>query len=151
MTENSKATEKIKQGMVKDPVLTVVAFLMLPFIILFGLYIQFHGDYTPGGGFQAGIIIAYGIIFYAMLFGISTTLKAIPYSSIKFINALGILLYGGTGILSVLLGQNFLSYNIYGQKVGIFLVEFGVMFTVYSSMLIMYISFIRRKSKHDFI
>ncbi len=134
--------------MIKDPVLTVVAFLMLPFIILFGLYIQFHGDYTPGGGFQAGIIIAYGIIFYAMLFGVSTALKAVPYSFIKLMNALGILLYGGTGVLTILLGQNFLSYNILstdGQKIGIFLVEFGVMFTVCASMLIMYISFIKRK------
>jgi multicomponent Na+:H+ antiporter subunit B len=48
--------------MIKDPILNAVTFLMIPFIILFGLYIQFHGDYTPGGGFQAGIIIASGII-----------------------------------------------------------------------------------------
>ncbi|OEY86639.1 cation:proton antiporter [Wolbachia pipientis] len=137
--------------MVKDTVLSVVALLMLPFIILFGLYIQFHGDYTPGGGFQAGIIIASGIILYAMLFGIPTTLKAIPYSYIKFINALGIFLYGGTGILAMLLGQNFLSYDIIGQKAGIFLVEFGVMFTVCSSMLTMYISFTRKKSNDKLI
>ncbi|MDE5064125.1 hypothetical protein OZD69_07305, partial [Wolbachia endosymbiont of Drosophila chauvacae] len=69
--------------MIKDPILNAVTFLMIPFIILFGLYIQFHGDYTPGGGFQAGIIIASGIILYSMLFGVSTTLKAIPYSVIR--------------------------------------------------------------------
>ncbi|OJH31589.1 MAG: Na(+)/H(+) antiporter subunit B [Wolbachia endosymbiont of Armadillidium vulgare] len=139
--------------MIKDPILSVVTFLMIPFITLFGLYIQFHGDYTPGGGFQAGIIIASGIILYSMLFGISTTLKAIPYSVIKFTNVLGILTYGGTGIITVLLGQNFLSYNILstnnstGQKLGIFLVELGVVFTVCSSMLIIYISFARRKKQ----
>ncbi|CAD7000749.1 unnamed protein product [Ceratitis capitata] len=74
--------------MVKDPVLNTISFLMIPFIILFALYIQFHGDYTPGGGFQAGIIIASGIILYSMIFSISTTLKAIPYSVIKFTNIL---------------------------------------------------------------
>ncbi|WP_265036158.1 Na(+)/H(+) antiporter subunit B [Wolbachia endosymbiont (group A) of Anomoia purmunda] len=139
--------------MIKDPILNAVIFLMIPFIILFGLYIQFHGDYTPGGGFQAGIIIASGIILYSMLFGVSTTLKAIPYSVIRLTNVLGILIYGGTGVATTLLGQNFLSYDILlannrtGQKLGIFLVELGVAFTVYSSMLIIYINFARRKKQ----
>ncbi|CCE77934.1 MULTISPECIES: Na(+)/H(+) antiporter subunit B [Wolbachia] len=137
--------------MIKDPVLSVVTFLMIPFIVLFGLYIQFHGDYTPGGGFQAGIIVASGIILYSMLFGISTTLQAIPYSTIKFTNVLGILIYGGTGIVTVLFDQNFLSYSILstnsrtGQKLGIFLVELGVLLTVSSSMLIIYINFARKR------
>lgn len=139
--------------MIKDPVLSAVTFLMIPFIILFGLYIQFHGDYTPGGGFQAGIIIASGIILYSMLFDIPKTLKAIPYSIIKFTNVLGILTYGGVGIITVLFGQNFLSYSILladsraGQKLGIFLVELGVLLTVSSSMLIIYINFARKKKQ----
>ncbi|WP_250296097.1 MULTISPECIES: Na(+)/H(+) antiporter subunit B [unclassified Wolbachia] len=139
--------------MIKDPILNVVTFLMIPFIILFGLYIQFHGDYTPGGGFQAGIIIASGIILYSMLFGVSTTLKAIPYSVVRLTNVLGILIYGGTGVATTLLGQNFLSYDILsannrtGQKLGIFLVELGVAFTVCSSMLIIYMNFARRKKQ----
>ncbi|MGL9717868.1 MAG: Na(+)/H(+) antiporter subunit B [Wolbachia sp.] len=139
--------------MIKDPVLNAVTFLMVPFIILFALYIQFHGDYTPGGGFQAGIIIASGIILYSMLFGISVTLKAIPYSVIKLTNMLGILIYGGTGIVTVLFGKSFLSYdillinNVAGQKFGIFLVELGVALTVFSSMLIIYVSFARIKKQ----
>ena len=36
----------------------VVGRLLIPFILLFGLYVQFHGEYGPGGGFQAGAIIA---------------------------------------------------------------------------------------------
>ncbi|MDG7055370.1 MAG: Na(+)/H(+) antiporter subunit B [Wolbachia endosymbiont of Menacanthus eurysternus] len=139
--------------MIKDPVLNAVTFLMVPFIILFALYIQFHGDYTPGGGFQAGIIIASGIILYSMLFGISVTLKAMPYSVIKLTNMLGILIYGGTGIVTVLFGKSFLSYdilltnNVAGQKFGIFLVELGVALTVFSSMLIIYVSFARIKKQ----
>ena len=139
--------------MIKDPILNAVTFLMIPFIILFGLYIQFHGDYTPGGGFQAGIIIASGIILYSMLFGVSTTLKAIPYSVIRLTNVLGILIYGGTGVATTLLGQNFLSYDILsannrtGQKLGIFFVELGVAFAVCSSMLIIYMNFARRKKQ----
>ena len=39
-------------------VLKVVAKLLIPFILLFGFYVQMHGDYGPGGGFQAGVIVA---------------------------------------------------------------------------------------------
>jgi multicomponent Na+:H+ antiporter subunit B len=137
--------------MIRDPLLNTVAFLMIPFIILFCLYIHLHGDYTPGGGFQAGIIIASGIILYSMLFGVSTTLKAIPYCIIRIVSVLGIFIYCGTGIITILLGNNFLSYNVLsinsvsGQKLGIFLVELGVACTVCSSILIIYISFVRRK------
>ncbi|MEO5696510.1 MAG: MnhB domain-containing protein, partial [Burkholderiaceae bacterium] len=41
-----------------DLILRVVAKLLIPFILLFGLYVQFHGDFGPGGGFQAGVILA---------------------------------------------------------------------------------------------
>lgn len=136
--------------MIKDPVLSIITFLMVPFIILFGLYIQFHGDYTPGGGFQAGIIIASGMIIYSMLFGIDTTLKVMPYAFIKICNALGILFYLGTGVVTMLFGKSFLSYDVLcaqritGQKMGIFFVELGVALTVCSSMLMIYMSFVSR-------
>ena len=38
------------QGLTHHSVLRVVAKLLLPLILLFGLYVQFHGDYGPGGG-----------------------------------------------------------------------------------------------------
>ena len=50
-------------------VLRVVAKLLMPFILIYGLYVQFHGDFGPGGGFQAGVIFAAGFILYALIFG----------------------------------------------------------------------------------
>jgi len=41
-----------------DLILRVAAKLLMPFMLLFALYVQFHGDYGPGGGFQAGVIAA---------------------------------------------------------------------------------------------
>ena len=49
-------------------VLHVVAKVIIPFVILFALYVQFHGDFGPGGGFQAGVIAAAAIILYALVF-----------------------------------------------------------------------------------
>ena len=53
-------------------ILRIVTKILVPFILLFALYVQFHGDYGPGGGFQAGVIFAAAIILYSMLFGMST-------------------------------------------------------------------------------
>ncbi|WP_339047042.1 Na(+)/H(+) antiporter subunit B [Candidatus Mesenet endosymbiont of Phosphuga atrata] len=139
--------------MIKSPILQAIAALIIPFIVLFGLYVQFHGDFSPGGGFQAGIIIASGVIFHAMLFGPAATLKAIPYSFIRILSGMGVLIYMGTGIITMLLGAEFLSYNVLftdnltAQKIGIFTVELGVGLTVCSAMLIIYFSFAVRSRK----
>ena len=61
-----------------DVVLRVVAKLLVPFILLFALYVQFHGDFGPGGGFQAGVIIAAAVIFYAIIFGLPTARRRLP-------------------------------------------------------------------------
>lgn len=139
--------------MIKSPILQAIAALIIPFIVLFGLYVQFHGDFSPGGGFQAGIIIASGIIFHAMLFGPVATLKAVPYSLIRILSGVGVLTYMGTGIITMLLDAEFLSYNalfidnLTAQKIGIFVVELGVGLTVCSAMLIIYFSFAVRSKR----
>ena len=53
-----------------DLILRVATKLILPFMLLFALYVQFHGDYGAGGGFQAGTIAGAGVILYALVFGL---------------------------------------------------------------------------------
>ena len=59
-------------------ILRVVSKLLIPLIVVFGLYVQFHGDFGPGGGFQAGVIIAVAVILYALIFGMEEARKAVP-------------------------------------------------------------------------
>ena len=56
----------------------VIAKLTIPGIILFGLYVQFHGDYGPGGGFQAGVIIGAAMILYGLIYGLDALEKVAP-------------------------------------------------------------------------
>ena len=56
----------------------VVTKLMLPYILLYALYVQFHGDYSPGGGFQAGVIFGSGFILYTLIFGVETAQQVAP-------------------------------------------------------------------------
>ncbi|MCD6043780.1 MAG: cation:proton antiporter, partial [Burkholderiales bacterium] len=64
--------------MTGDLVLRIVAKLLMPFMLLFALYVQFHGDYGPGGGFQAGVIAAAAIVFYAITFGLAAAQRLVP-------------------------------------------------------------------------
>ena len=44
-------------------ILRVIVKFLFPVIALFAFYVQFHGDYGPGGGFQAGVILSVAFIF----------------------------------------------------------------------------------------
>ena len=131
-------------------VLHVVAKLLLPFILMFALYVQFHGDFGPGGGFQAGVMFAAGIVLFALLNGLQAARKALrPWFLVSFA-AFGVLLYGGVGVVSLLLGGGFLDYNVlaqdpvHGQHYGILLVELGVGIAVTAVMVTIFYTFADR-------
>lgn len=122
-------------------VLRVVAKLLIPFMLLFALYVQFHGDFGPGGGFQAGVMSAAAIIFYALIFGLPAAREVVPDAAVESMIAAGVLIYGGVGVAGLLLGGNYLDYFVLsadpvaGQHRGIFWVEIGVLITVCGVML----------------
>lgn len=130
-------------------VLRVIAKFVIPLILLFALYVQFHGDYGPGGGFQAGVIFAAGFILYGLVFGVKNVRKVVRLGLLRITAALGLLLYIGVGIAGLLLGGNFLEYNVLvenpvaGQHLGILLIEMGVGITVASVMMILFFVFAR--------
>jgi len=132
------------------PVLQVVALVMMPFIIVFALYVQFHGDFGPGGGFQAGVIFAVAFILYTLTFGLDDALQLTPLPILKMLAAGGVLIYGGTGVVSMLLGGNFLDYNVLsdnpvsGQHLGIIVIELGVGITVASVLICIFYAFVTR-------
>ena len=127
-------------------------------IILFGLYVQFHGDFGPGGGFQAGVIVAAAFILYAMVFSLKDCKKIMPPNLNFFLLVLGAFLYGFVGIVGLILGDPYLSYDVLGltkqsgQHIGILLVEFGVGLTVCNVMICLFYSFANfdfGKNKND--
>ena len=122
-------------------------------IILFGLYVQFHGDYGPGGGFQAGVIVAAAFILYSIIFGLERVRKLMPVIFVNYIMALGVLVFAGTGIASIILGANYLDYSPFAYKIykaqhlGIIVVELGVGLTVFAVMLGLFYAFSGFKPK----
>ena len=94
--------------MQEHTVLRLVTKLLIAPIMIFALYVQFHGDYSAGGGFQAGVIFASAIILYTMIFGLSAARHAVPPTLLRITAGLGVLLYAGTGVASLLVGAPFL-------------------------------------------
>jgi multicomponent Na+:H+ antiporter subunit B len=133
-----------------DLVLRVVAKLLIPFMLVFALYVQFHGDYGPGGGFQAGVIAAASIVFYAITFGLAAAQRLVPERLVERLLAAGVLLYAGVGVAGLFLGGNYLDYfvlagdPVHGQHRGIFWVEAGVGVTVAGVMLKLFYMFVAR-------
>jgi multicomponent Na+:H+ antiporter subunit B len=152
-------------------VLRVAAKLLIPIIALYAFYVQFHGDLGPGGGFQAGVILAVAVILHALVFGLHETMIAIRPGLVRRIASLGVLVYAGVGVVSIANGGDFLDYDRlfsraieaqipdwllgpaehpgdyhWGQHFGILLVELGVLLTVFATMVTIFYGFAGRSS-----
>ena len=134
----------------REVIIKVVCQKLIPLILLFALYVQFHGDFGPGGGFQAGAIFSAGFILYSLISGFDKFVSAISPRLLELISVTGVLLYIGVGFLCMMLGGEFLNYSVLGdtqvagQHLGILLVELGVFLTVFSVLLLIFYCFVSR-------
>lgn len=120
---------------------------IVPFILLIGLYVFFHGHYSPGGGFQGGVLLAAGILLARLSLGVNLSRAIMPTRVTLRLAAVGALIFVGTGLVTVLLGGNFLDYHFlpfpwlapeYLRYFGILLVEVGVTLTVMMILVAIY-------------
>ncbi len=146
-------------------VLRVMAKLLIPLIALYAFYVQFHGDYGAGGGFQAGVILASAVILHALVFSLRETMAGIRPGLVRAVSAGGVLLFAGIGVINMMNGGEFLNYDHlfppgfedglpgsvamggyhhWGQHFGILLIEFGVLLTVSSTVVSMFYGFAGR-------
>ncbi len=132
-------------------VLRIVTNIMIPLIVIYALYIQFHGEYSPGGGFQAGIIFAAGFVIYSLIYGLDVAQEAIPPEVARFLAAFGVVIYIGFGLATILLGGQFLEYKVLladdqaGETLGIIGIELGVGVTVAAVALTLFYAFAGRE------
>lgn len=137
--------ERIPQ---QDMILGTVVRLILPFIQLFGLYVIVHGHYSPGGGFQGGVILGASVILFGLAYGLPASQQYLSESRNITMANVGALIYVGIATLCALLGGMFLDYAalakilpidpISWRSYGIFLVEVGVGMGVMSIMISIY-------------
>ncbi len=135
-------------------ILRVVAKLLCPVILLFALYVQMHGDYGPGGGFQAGVIFASAFVLYTLVFDPDTALRVLGWRVLLILVPCGVLIFALTGVAAMVLGGNYLEYGAFGHgehglahgnHIGILAVEFGVGITVATVITSIFYAFASRR------
>lgn len=130
----------------------VVRTFMVPFIIVFGIYVLVHGDASPGGGFQAGAIVAAAFVLARLTLGREHAVNRFPTRSLIWTACFGMALYLLAGVVPLFLGANFLDYSalpvdwfnaiaardVTPRAMGIFIIEIGVFLAVLGTLGILY-------------
>ena len=124
----------------EDIIIETLARLLTPFIQAFALYVLCLGHYSPGGGFQGGVLVAASFILLVIAFDIKEAKKRLTEKWNIVLNSTGVLVYAGIGLLCLILGGNFLDYSVLSKilpvgpeearSLGILGVEIGVEITV---------------------
>ena len=151
MLRGNSLAQRVR-GVQHHAVLRVVGKLLIPVLMLFALVVQFHGKYTPGGGFSAGALFAAAVMLYGILEGADKSAKALPQPVMLRLAALGATIYSGVGLVAFFKGGNFLNYSVLatdplaGQYLGILLIEFGVRLTVTAVLIMIFNAIANRDS-----
>ncbi len=130
-----------------SPIIRVCCRGLAPFIQLVGLYVFFHGHYSPGGGFQGGVLLAASIMLLRMTIGLSDSQRVMPTRLVIPLAAFGALIYAGTGFLALVWGGSFLDYAFLPipglepamlRNTGILVIEAGVTICIMSTLISIY-------------
>ncbi len=145
-----------KNWVPSDTIIKTVCRLLIPFIQIYAFYVVAHGDFSPGGGFQGGVIFGSSLILLAISYNLKTLVKRVSEKFIGILSAVGVLVYVGIGAGAMWLGGNFLDYATYipflGKShiraYGMLGVEIGVGMAVAAVMVIIYINIVSA-GRHD--
>lgn len=157
--DNSKVFTRIDSMWAPDSlIIKNTCRLVIAFVQLFALYVVAHGHYSPGGGFQGGVLMGSSIILFSISNDLRRTLKRFKEKTAAVLGAMGVLIYSGTGFVCFLMGGHFLNYGalssilgtdkVMARSHGIFSVEIGVAFAVMSVMIWIYYN-LSSAGKHD--
>lgn len=129
----------------EDIIIRTLTRVLAPFLQIYALYVLAHGHYSPGGGFQGGVMLGASMILMVIAFGLDTTLKRLSEKADTILFVVGLLLYSGVGVLCLALGGNYLDYGKLAEilpvtiakarSLGILFIETGVALGVMGIMV----------------
>ncbi len=94
--------------MERSQIVTMISRKLVPFILLFGLYLISYGHLSPGGGFQGGVVLASGIILLLLSHGVTLVQRSFPERRVNLIELGMVFLFLLLGLTGLLLGKSFL-------------------------------------------
>jgi multicomponent Na+:H+ antiporter subunit B len=158
--EGSDDFERIDSDWIPyDLIVKTTCRMIIPFIQIFALYVIAHGHHSPGGGFQGGVILGASMILYAIAFDLRSALKRMSERITALLCTLGVIVYAGTGLVSLLYKKNYLDYSalaavlttdpVSARSHGILLVEMGVGIAVMAVMVVLYYNLASAGKHHE--
>ncbi len=152
MSKRTEQTDSVPEGFVvgQENIIGRQMTLLIPFVQLFGLYVIAHGELGPGGGFQGGVLLGVSIILYVLLYGQEAGYSRLTQRTNDVLVSAGVFIYGGIGVLTILLGGNYLQYGVLaadpklGNHLGIVGIEVGIGIAVAAVMITLFNETIRR-------
>ncbi len=90
----------------RDGIVTTTAKVLVPIIVLFGVYVILNGHLGPGGGFSGGAIIGAGLILYAIAFGFDRLERYLHFDSFRVICLCALSFYSLSKCYSFFCGAN---------------------------------------------
>lgn len=146
-----------KDWVPSDLIIKNICRILIPFIQIYGLYVVAHGDFSPGGGFQGGVIFGASFILLAISYDLKTLVNRVKERALGIFAAVGVLIYVGIAAICMPLGKNFLDYDAlkplvwdphHVRGLGMLGVEIGVGIAVMAVMAIIYINIVS-EGRHD--
>ena len=134
-------------GAYPSVVVRVVSAVLVPFLLLFGVYIIAHGHYGPGGGFAGGVFLAVGAILPRFTLPRELAYRLFPTWLGPLVGGLGMLLFLLIAAAPMVVGGVFLDYGaieVAGMEasrvryLGILIVEVAVGFAVFGAMVLIF-------------
>ena len=157
--KNSKEFAHIDRDYVPpDLVIKTVCRIIIPMIQIYALYVVSHGDFSPGGGFQGGVIFGSSLILLAISYDLKTLVARIKEKVLGVLASIGVILYVGIGVVCMVMGGNFLDYEKlkplvwdphHVRGLGMLGVEIGVGIAVTAVMAILYINIVSEGRHHE--
>ncbi len=89
---------------------------LFPLMIVFSIFVLFRGHNAPGGGFIGGLVGAAGFALYIIAFGTEQARTAMRFSR-RLYMAIGLTLMLGSGLVSLLAGDAFMTTQWYSIQI----------------------------------
>jgi multicomponent Na+:H+ antiporter subunit B len=133
----------------RSVIVATVCKVLAPLLQLYALYVIAHGHSSPGGGFQGGVILGASFITLAIALGRDEVRRRFGSRTNDILSSAGVFIYGGIGLLCLLLGANFLDYSVLpipgatperARYLGMLGIEIGVGITVMAVMLSIFLN-----------
>lgn len=133
----------------ENVIIKTICRMLIPFIQLFAIYVLMHGHYSPGGGFQGGVMMGASFILLVIAYGLEEARQRISLKALTIYACLGLFIYSGIGAWALLMGGNYLDYGKLpfpvssvpaARAMGILGIEIGVFFSVMAIMICIFLA-----------